>query len=89
MLDLGLHGFALSRYCGLWTAFKVVANVADESGTVEVGADRVQPILPSFEVDVQRRWPSVEKAERLLGWRARIGVREGIEATARWMAGRL
>src|SRR3954463_7880334 len=28
--------------------------------------------LPSFEVDVQRRWPSVEKAERLLGWRARI-----------------
>jgi len=24
--------------------------------------------LPTFEVDVQRRWPSVEKAERLLGW---------------------
>ena len=44
--------------------------------------------LPSFEVDVQRRWPSVEKAERLLGWRARIGVREGIEATARWLAAR-
>jgi UDP-glucose 4-epimerase len=42
--------------------------------------------LPSFEVDVQRRWPSVEKAERLLGWRARIGVREGIEGTARWLA---
>ena len=44
--------------------------------------------LPSFEVDVQRRWPSVEKAERLLGWRARIGVREGIEGTARWLAAR-
>jgi nucleoside-diphosphate-sugar epimerase len=42
--------------------------------------------LPSFEVDVQRRWPSVEKAERLLGWRARIGVREGIEETAQWLA---
>jgi nucleoside-diphosphate-sugar epimerase len=40
---------------------------------------------PSFEVDVQRRWPSVEKAERLLGWRARIGVREGIERTAAWL----
>ena len=34
---------------------------------------------------MQRRWPSVEKAERLLGWRARIGVREGIEATAKWL----
>src|SRR5215210_6472213 len=41
--------------------------------------------LPSFEVDVQRRWPSVEKAERLLGWRARIGVREGIARTAAWL----
>ena len=26
--------------------------------------------LPSFEVDVQRRWPSVEKARTLLGWEA-------------------
>jgi UDP-glucose 4-epimerase len=41
--------------------------------------------LPSFEVDVQRRWPSVEKAERLLGWRARIGARDGIRATAEWL----
>ena len=41
--------------------------------------------LPSFQVDVVRRWPSVEKAERLLGWRARIGVREGIAATAEWL----
>jgi nucleoside-diphosphate-sugar epimerase len=42
---------------------------------------------PSFPVDVQRRWPSVEKAERLLGWSARIGVREGIAATAAWLRG--
>jgi UDP-glucose 4-epimerase len=41
--------------------------------------------LPSFEVDVQRRWPSVEKAERMLGWRAQIGVREGIARTAEWL----
>jgi UDP-glucose 4-epimerase len=41
--------------------------------------------LPSFEVDVQRRWPSVEKAERLLGWSARIGVRDGIAQTAAWL----
>ena len=41
--------------------------------------------LPTFEVDVQRRWPAVEKAERLLGWRARIGLSEGLERTANWM----
>jgi UDP-glucose 4-epimerase len=41
--------------------------------------------LPSFEVDVQRRWPSVEKAREMIGWEARIGVREGIERTVEWM----
>jgi nucleoside-diphosphate-sugar epimerase len=41
--------------------------------------------LPSFRVDVQRRWPSVEKARRLLGWEARIGPREGIRQTVEWL----
>jgi UDP-glucose 4-epimerase len=41
--------------------------------------------LPSFRVDVQRRWPSVEKARRVLGWEARIDPREGIEQTVAWL----
>ncbi|HUH81948.1 MAG TPA: NAD(P)-dependent oxidoreductase [Solirubrobacteraceae bacterium] len=41
--------------------------------------------LPTFEVDVQRRWPSVEKARRLLHWEARIDAEEGIAATVRWL----
>jgi nucleoside-diphosphate-sugar epimerase len=41
--------------------------------------------LPSFEVDVRRRWPSVEKARTLLGWEARIGLREGIQQTVAWL----
>jgi UDP-glucose 4-epimerase len=40
---------------------------------------------PSFEVDVQRRWPSVEKAERLLGWRAQIDLETGIAGTVEWL----
>ena len=41
--------------------------------------------LPPFPVDVQRRWPSVEKARRLLGWEAQIELPEGIAATVRWL----
>jgi UDP-glucose 4-epimerase len=41
--------------------------------------------MPSFEVDVQRRWPSVEKAERLLGWRAQIDLETGIAGTVEWL----
>jgi nucleoside-diphosphate-sugar epimerase len=44
--------------------------------------------LPTFAVDVQRRWPSVEKARKLLGWEARIGVEEGIAATVAWLRAR-
>ncbi|MDX6681031.1 MAG: UDP-glucose 4-epimerase [Solirubrobacteraceae bacterium] len=43
--------------------------------------------LPTFAVDVVRRWPSVEKARTVLGWEARIGVREGIAETADWLRG--
>ena len=48
-------------------------------------ADFALEHLPSFKVDVQRRWPSVEKAQRLLGWSAQIDVRDGIRATAEWL----
>jgi UDP-glucose 4-epimerase len=41
--------------------------------------------LPTFPVDVVRRWPSVEKARTMLGWEAQIGVREGIERTVSWL----
>ncbi len=41
--------------------------------------------LPSFQVDVQRRWPSVEKAEQVLGWRAQIDVRSGVAQTVDWL----
>lgn len=45
--------------------------------------------LESFEVDVERRWPSVEKAKRLLAWEAKIDVEEGIASTVSWLRGRL
>src|SRR3954454_21465054 len=43
----------------------------------------------SFEVDVQRRWPDVSKAERLLGWKAQVPVREGIRRTVEWLRERV
>jgi nucleoside-diphosphate-sugar epimerase len=43
----------------------------------------------SFEVDVQRRWPDVSKAERLLGWKAQVPVREGIRRTVEWLRSRV
>ncbi|HEY3132684.1 MAG TPA: indolepyruvate ferredoxin oxidoreductase family protein, partial [Acidobacteriota bacterium] len=51
ILDFGLYGFALSRYCGLWVAFKIATNVADEVATVEVSPERRRSRTPAFEVE--------------------------------------
>ena len=41
--------------------------------------------LPSFAVDVPRRWPSTDKARDMLGWQARIGLDAGLADTVTWL----
>jgi indolepyruvate ferredoxin oxidoreductase len=53
ILDLGLLGFALSRFSGLWVGFKIVTDVADEYSSVEVGLDRVDIVEPEFKLNGQ------------------------------------
>ncbi len=45
-LELGRHAIALSRCTGLWTSLKIVADVADGSGTVHLDPERVRPVIP-------------------------------------------
>jgi nucleoside-diphosphate-sugar epimerase len=65
------------------TVAEIARIVWEECGqpASEFSLERVS----SFEVDVARRWPSVEKARRVLGWEAEIGVREGIAQTVDWL----
>ncbi len=51
VLDLGLHGFALSRASGCWAGMKIVTNVADSAGVAEVSNERIRPIIPIVEFD--------------------------------------
>ena len=56
-LDLARHAVALSRACGIWSGLKVVTPVADGTGTIDVSPDRVQPVIPTIEIDGRRFEP--------------------------------
>jgi len=51
VVDLGLHGIALSRFSGLWTGLKMATNVVDGAGTAVVRTDQVEPVFPDATVD--------------------------------------
>ncbi|MET0441234.1 MAG: indolepyruvate ferredoxin oxidoreductase family protein, partial [Casimicrobiaceae bacterium] len=61
ILDLGLHGWAMSRYSGCWVGFKCVADTVESSSSVWIDPARTQIIVPDdFPLPpdgVSIRWP--------------------------------
>ena len=51
VLDLGRHAVAMSRATGVWTAMKIVASVADGSGTVDLAPADGQPTVETVKLD--------------------------------------
>ncbi len=50
-LDYGLHGWAMSRYTGLWVSMKCVTDIVESGAVVELDPDRVPITLPGdFEM---------------------------------------
>ena len=60
-LDYGLHGWAMSRYTGLWVAMKCVTDIVESGASVDLDPARVQIVLPTdLELPVgglNIRWP--------------------------------
>ncbi|CAD6524163.1 indolepyruvate ferredoxin oxidoreductase family protein [Paraburkholderia sabiae] len=79
-LDFGLHGWAMSRYSGLWVAMKCVTDVVESSASVDIDPHRTQIILPGDfdmpEGGLNIRWPDpplVQEA-RLLDYKWYAGL---------------
>ncbi|MEH6584411.1 MAG: indolepyruvate ferredoxin oxidoreductase family protein [Halioglobus sp.] len=46
-IDLGLYGFAMSRYAGTWVGFKCVTDTVEASASISVDSDRVNIVQPT------------------------------------------
>lgn len=52
IVDFGLHGWALSRYSGLWVGLKCVKDNVESSGSVSLPLDRFNPVIADTELPV-------------------------------------
>ncbi len=61
VLDLGLYGWAMSRFSGCWVGMKCITDNVDSSASVDIDPDRVQIKMPKdFEMPeggLHIRWP--------------------------------
>jgi indolepyruvate ferredoxin oxidoreductase len=72
-LDLGILGFALSRFSGCWVGFKAISETVESSASIVSDIDRIKIITPDdFEMPpggLSIRWPDppMEAERRLHG----------------------
>jgi indolepyruvate ferredoxin oxidoreductase len=74
-LDLGLHGYAMSRFSGCWIAFKCVTDVVESGASVIVDPQRIETrfpadfAMPSGGLNI--RWPDgiLEQEARILDYK--------------------
>lgn len=68
IIDLGLYGWALSRFSGCWVALKTIAETVDASYSTSIDPERVQIVYPDIDnTDLHARWPDkpIEQEMRL------------------------
>ena len=73
-LDLGMMGWAMSRFSGCWIAFKTIAETVESSASVSIDPLRVNYVLPEFDMPVgglNIRWPDppLQQEERLMKYK--------------------
>ncbi|SAK78718.1 indolepyruvate ferredoxin oxidoreductase family protein [Caballeronia ptereochthonis] len=66
-LDYGLHGWAMSRYSGLWVAMKCVTDVVESTASIDLDPDRVEIVTPTDYAmpagGLNIRWPDSPLAQ--------------------------
>ncbi len=79
-LDLGLHGFAMSRFSGCWIAFKCVTDVVESGASVILDPQRIVAKIPADfalpQGGLNIRWPDaiLEQEARILDYKVYAAI---------------
>ncbi|MFV0476426.1 MAG: indolepyruvate ferredoxin oxidoreductase family protein [Parahaliea sp.] len=69
VLDLGVYGWELSRYCGCWVALKAITENMDSAISADIDPNRIDIVIPqTFQLPpdgVHARWPDKPMAQEL------------------------
>ena len=74
VLDMGVHGIALSRFAGIWSGMKTIQEIVESSATAQIDPHRVNIILPEFDMPaggLHIRWPdpALDQEARLFDYK--------------------
>ena len=50
ILDLGLYGYAMSRFAGVWAGLKLMKDTVEVTSVVDGRTDRMQFVTPAFDM---------------------------------------
>lgn len=69
IIEMGLHGIAMSRYSGCYVAFKCISDTVDASASINIDPDNPKILLPEDfqlpESGVNIRWPDTPLEQEL------------------------
>jgi indolepyruvate ferredoxin oxidoreductase len=71
IIDYGLYGWAMSRYCGTWAALKCMHETVESTGVVDGSLDRVNIVIPTDFV-MPEGGLNIRLNDTILGQEARL-----------------
>jgi indolepyruvate ferredoxin oxidoreductase len=71
IIDYGLYGFAMSRFCGTWAALKCMHETVEATAVVDGSLDRVKIVIPQ-DFDMPPGGLNIRLRDTILGQEARL-----------------
>jgi indolepyruvate ferredoxin oxidoreductase len=71
IIDYGLYGFAMSRFCGSWVALKCMHETVESTGIVDASLERTNIVIPS-DFNLPPGGLNIRLVDTILGQEARL-----------------